>query len=380
MTKHDYKQNAYYLIYLIRCVLNDKVPAKEKLDKMDLSGVFAVAKAHSLTAIAAYALESAGICDKRFGEEKNKAIRKEIIFDAERERVLAELEKAGIWYMPLKGIIIKDMYPQIGMRQMCDNDVLFDKDKTEMLKQLMISIGFTMQHDDFGHDIVFTKPPLSNFEMHTALFGVGHDEVMNKYYDNIECRLIKDENNHYGYHFSLEDFYVFMIAHEHKHYNLGGTGLRSLVDTYVYIKNYSNKMDMQYIQNECQKLRIAAYEKQNRKLAMSVLKGKKLTDDYRKMLDYTVFSGTYGNVQNCVNNKLKNEKSSSVAKIILVKNRLLVPIRESDPQYRAYAARYKWFYKSKFRIPLLFFYRIGAALMSRRSRVKAEIKAVLKAR
>jgi hypothetical protein len=103
MTKHDYKQNAYYLMYLIRCVLNDNIPAKEKLDKMDLSGVFAVAKAHSLTAIAAYALESAGIYDKAFEEEKNKAIRKEIILDAERERVLAELEKAGIWYMPLKG-------------------------------------------------------------------------------------------------------------------------------------------------------------------------------------------------------------------------------------------------------------------------------------
>ena len=379
MNKHDYKQNAYYLMYLIRCVLNDKIPAKEKLDKMNLSGVFAVAKAHSLSAIAAYALESAGIYDNAFEEEKNKAIRKEIILNAERERVLAKLEKAGIWYMPLKGIIIKDLYPQIGMRQMCDNDVLFDKAKIETLKHLMISLGFTMQHDDFGHDIVFTKQPLSNFEMHTALFGVGHD-VMNKHYDNIESRLIKDDNNHYGYHFSIEDFYVFMIAHEHKHYNLGGTGLRSLVDTYVYIKNYGDKMDMQYIQNECQKLRIAEYEKQNRKLAMSVLKGKKLTDDYRKMLDYIVFSGTYGNVQNRVNNKLKNEKSSSVAKIILVKNRLLVPIRESDPQYKAYAARYKWFYKSKARAPLLFFYRIGAALMSRRSRVKAEIKAVLKAR
>lgn len=125
MTKHDYKQNAYYLMYLIRCILNKKTPAKEKLDKMDLSGVFKVAKGHSLTAIAAYALESAGIYDKDFEEEKNKAIRKTIILDAERENVLAELEKACIWYMPLKGILIKDLYPQIGMRQMADNDILF---------------------------------------------------------------------------------------------------------------------------------------------------------------------------------------------------------------------------------------------------------------
>lgn len=76
MNRHDYKQNAYYLMYLIRCVLNDKIPAKEKLDKMNLSGVFAVAKTHSLTAIASYALESADIYNKDFEEEKNKAIRK----------------------------------------------------------------------------------------------------------------------------------------------------------------------------------------------------------------------------------------------------------------------------------------------------------------
>ena len=380
MNRHDYKQNAYYLMYLIRCVLNNMVPAKEKLDKMNLSGVFAVAKAHSLTAIAAYALESAGIYDKDFEEEKNKAIRKEIILDAEREKVLAELEKAGIWYMPLKGIILKDLYPQISMRQMCDNDILFDNSKTEMLKQLMISLGFTMQHDDFGHDIVFTKPPLSNFEMHTALFGVGHNEVMNKYYDNIECRLIKDNTNRYGYHFSLEDFYVFMIAHEHKHYNLGGTGLRSLVDTYVYIKNYGDKMDMKYIQNECQKLRIVAYEKQNRQLALNVLNGKKLTDDYREMFDYIASSGTYGTVKNSVDNRLKKDKASLSAKIQLIKNGILVPVRKSNPLYEVYAIKYRWFYKSKIRIPLLFFYRIGIALTSRRGRAKAELKAIFMAR
>jgi hypothetical protein len=118
-------------------VLNDRIPAKEKLDKMNLSGVFAVAKSHSLTAIAAYALESAGIYNKDFEEEKNKAIRKEIILDAERERVIAELEKAGIWYMPLKGIIIKDLYPQIGMRQMADNDILYNKNCSEKVKSIM---------------------------------------------------------------------------------------------------------------------------------------------------------------------------------------------------------------------------------------------------
>lgn len=57
MTKHDYKQNAYYMLYLIRCVLNNKVPAKEKFDKMNLSQLYEVANDHFLTAITAYASE-----------------------------------------------------------------------------------------------------------------------------------------------------------------------------------------------------------------------------------------------------------------------------------------------------------------------------------
>ena len=165
MDKHSYKQNAYYLMYLIRCVLNNKAPAKEKLDKMDLSGVFAVAKAHSLTAIAAYALESAGIYDKDFEEEKNKSIRKTIILDAERENVLAEFEKACIWYMPLKGILIKDLYPQIGMRQMADNDILFDKIRAEDVRTIMQSFGFITKNFDSGNHDVYYKPPVCNFEL-----------------------------------------------------------------------------------------------------------------------------------------------------------------------------------------------------------------------
>ena len=80
MTKHDYKQNAYYMLYLIKCVLHNKIPAKEKLDKMDLSQLYEVASEHSLTAMTAYALESAGIYDEAFKQAKSKAIRKNKVF------------------------------------------------------------------------------------------------------------------------------------------------------------------------------------------------------------------------------------------------------------------------------------------------------------
>lgn len=380
MTKHDYTQNAYYLMYLIRCVLNDRMPAKEKLDKMNLSGVFAVAKAHSLTAIAAYALESAGIYDKAFEEEKNKAIRKEIILDAERERVLAELEKAGIWYMPLKGIILKDLYPQIGMRQMADNDILFGKTRASDVRSIMVRLGFKTELYDAGNQDVYYKPPICNFEMHTELFGDGHERKLYDYYVNIKDRLVRDQDDNYGYHLPKEDFYIYTIAHAYKHYAGGGTGLRTIVDTYLYNKSYQGIMNIEYIESESKKLGIAQFERQLRELSMHLLSGCKLTAEERQFVDYIVFSGTYGTVQNSVKNKLEKGNASSFAKMELIRNRLFVPIRKSDPHYNAYARRYKWFYKNKARLPLLFFYRIGIALTSRRGRAKAELNAVLKAR
>lgn len=368
MTKHDYKQNAYYLLYLIRCVLNRKIPAKEKLDKMNLSQLYTVAKAHSLTAIAAYALESSGIIDEQFKQEKYKVIRKNIAMNIERQRLTAELEKAGIWYMPLKGVVLQDYYPMISMRQMCDNDVLFDKTQVTIIKLIMISLGFEMKHDDSGHDLAFIKKPVCNFEMHTELFGACHDEVMNGYYKNVKNRLLKDTNNEYGYHFYDEDFYIYMTAHEYKHFSKGGTGLRSLVDTFVYLNHFSGKLDMEYIRNELSKLGIANFEQQRRILAMKLFGGKRLNTDEKELLDYYIFSGTYGTIENSVNNSIDGSLTSRAK---YLGRRLFLTL----PQIKA---SYPFFYKHKFLIPLLFLYRIGLMLTKSRKRMMSEVKTLIR--
>lgn len=289
MNKYDYKQNAYYMLYLIRCVLHDKIPEKQKLDKINLSQLYEVAQTHSLTAITAYAIDSSNIIDERFKEAKSKAIRKSIYFEIERAAVLAELEKNEIWYMPLKGIILKDYYPKSSMREMCDNDILFDNSRIEDVKQIMSSQRFEMKYDDNGHDLAFYKEPVCNFEMHTELFGDGHDQRMNDYYSAVRSRLIKDSDNSFGYHFSNEDFYVFMIAHEYKHFYNAGTGLRSLLDTYVFIKEFNTSLDWKYINVELSKLGINDYEQKNRNLAFKLFHGVKLNSEEKEFLDYFIF-------------------------------------------------------------------------------------------
>ena len=158
-----------YEIYLIRCVLHDQIPKKEKLDKIDLSKLYEVAEKHSLTAITAYALESAGVVDERFTQAKAKAIRKNALFDIERQRILFEFEKAEIWYLPLKGIVLQEFYPRYGMRQMADNDILFDPARRNEVKEIMEKLGFKSNYFGGSNHDVYHKQPIINFEIYSIL-------------------------------------------------------------------------------------------------------------------------------------------------------------------------------------------------------------------
>lgn len=366
MTKREYRYNAYLVLYLVNCALHDR-SAVEKTKKMDLSSVYAVAEKHMLLSIIAYGLESLGIQDIRFIKAKAKSIRNSIVFDMERDKILKELEKHKIWYMPLKGIVLKKYYPVIGMRQMCDNDILFNNTHVETLKSIMFNLGFKMVHDDSGHDLEFIKKPVCNFEMHTRLFGVGHDETYNQYYKNVKLRLLKDVDNKYGFHFSDEDFYIFMTAHEYKHYRYGGTGLRSLVDAYVFLNKFLGKLDMEYIDKELKKLGIFEYEHKRRQLVFDIFDKGRIDSNQKKLLDYYIFSGAYGNIENRVKN--------SVDKNFFSKTKYIM--KRVFPPLSSIKNSYSFFYNHKYLIPFIYVYRLVLAITKRRKRVLSEILALI---
>ncbi|SDB24399.1 Uncharacterised nucleotidyltransferase [Ruminococcaceae bacterium FB2012] len=368
MTKHDYKQHAYYMIYLIRCVLHDQIPKKEKLDKIDLSKLYEVAEKHSLTAITAYALESAGVVDEKFTQAKAKAIRKNILLDVEREKVLSELEKAGIWYMPLKGIILKEYYPKIGMRQMADNDFLFDKTRQNDIRNIMLSCGFRVESFDKSKHDVYFKKPVSNFQMHVSLFEIDSKSVMYNYFKDIDKRLVSDNNSCFGRTFTDEDYYIYIKAHEYNHYSSSGTGLRNLVDTYIYIKRFGNNLNWKYLSTKFAKLGMTDYEKGTQTLSLDLFDGRRLSDSDKKLLDYFIFSGTYGNTKNKISNSIAKKQGSKARYVF---DRIFLPRKAIEKQY-------PFFYEHKLLLPTLPFYRLFRGLRHNKARIIIELKTLIK--
>ncbi len=368
------KKTGYDMLYLTVCAVNKIKPDSDKIKNMDMEKLYQMCQFHKLTAIVCMALESAGILNKKFTEAKSKAIRKNILLDAEREKICADFEKNHIWYMPLKGVILKEMYPKIGMRQMADNDILYDRTGQKQVMNYMKKCGYTAESVGKCHHDTYMKPPIYNFEMHTELFSENYDKKIYAYYSDVRNRLVKDNGKNYAYHFTDEDFYVYMTAHEYKHYSGGGTGLRSLLDCYVYISKKGELLNRDYINRQIKMLGITDFERERRMLSEKVFSAPalaELTGKETEMLEYYLFSGAYGTMHNVVNSRMNmlSQKTGSNSKLRYVWSRIFPPM----DFYKQY---FPFFYRHKLLIPLAWAFRLVRGVTFRRKRVKNELHSV----
>ena len=358
------------LIYLVSCAVNETKPDPERAAGMDLDAVYSLANAHMLAAAAAPALEAAGVKDERFAGALKHSALKNAQMDMEMDALFAEMNAAGIWHMPLKGIVLQHLYPVYGMRQMSDHDILFDAGRADDVKSIMEGLGFSSEEFGTVHRDVYHKEPVSNFEMHRVLFSPDNDEKLYAYYQDVGKRLLGEG---FEKHLSPEDFYLYMTSHEYKHYSGAGTGLRSLLDTYVYLQK--TKLNMDYVTAEAEKMGIAAFEAANRSLAQRLFSGGELTQNDREMLEYILSSGVYGIWDHRVQNKLSD---FGHGKIHYVLKRFAEPFDRKSRIYQVWSVEYPFFYKYKVLLPCLMVYRVFLRL--KEGRLKAELKALKNAK
>ncbi|MBQ4465106.1 MAG: nucleotidyltransferase family protein [Oscillospiraceae bacterium] len=347
--------------------MNGITPDPTRLQTIDLPALYCLAKFHSVRAAVCIALERAGIHEDHFYQAYKKAVHKNILFDMERTAIFEEFEKHGIWYMPLKGSILKDLYPETGMREMSDNDVLYDADFQMQVKEIMVARGYTAEIVGIGNQDVYKKQPVLNFEMHTSLVSEQKKNPDYAYYHNIRQRLRKDTDNQFGYHFTDEDFYVFMTDHEWKHFSCSGTGIRSLLDCYLYCKVKGDSLDWDYITQQCSQLGFADFEQERRALAMKVFSTMQLPElhdaELALLMEYLI-AGTYGTVQNRIK---KGLASQSKAGYIL---HMLFPSMEYLKNNVGFVRKLPVLY------PVGVVYRFGRALVSRSSYMTAVFKSL----
>ena len=157
MNTEDIGRNFNAVIYLISCHLNGKEADRELLSHVSINDIYSAAVRHSLDALVTTALEAAGFSSPKASEKKLLSIRKNMLFDSARAEILARLEERGIKYLPLKGVIMKDLYPAVGLRQMSDNDILFDAAYRADVRDIMTDLGYEVKLYEHSNQDVYMK-------------------------------------------------------------------------------------------------------------------------------------------------------------------------------------------------------------------------------
>lgn len=300
------------LLYLIRCAVHQQPADPVRIGSMNLTRLYQISRFHSLAALTYTALESAwdghppqDRLPAGWKEARDTAIRNSLLFTAERKALESFCEAEGIWYLPLKGVLLQKEYPGLGLREMADNDILFDANFQEAIHDWFVERGYEVEeYRQTNHDS-YHKPPVFNFEMHTALFETSDYPEWAAYFQKVAARLQPMEGTRWGRQFTPEDFYLYMLAHMYKHFILGGTGIRSLLDVYLFLQTHGKELNQEYLRREWDQLNLAMFEEQTRTLAEKIFNGEVSLDSAEaEAVAYYLASGTYGTVHHRVENQL----------------------------------------------------------------------------
>lgn len=383
-------QTALNLLFLCGCAVNGTVPGAEELAAIDLHEVWHFAEKQSMQGCVAVALLKAyknGNLQSVASDEPSawqRALssyaRRAMLLDAERNRIFSWLDEHKIRHAQLKGSLMKDLCPQLGMRYMADNDFWFDEQHARELRAFMESHGYHCNEFGTGAHDAYVKAPLYNFEPHRTLFDSNTNRKWHEYFDFAVAHAPTVKGTACEVRMTLEDFYLHHVCHAAKHLWGSGTGVRVLADEWVLLRRLGNKLNWTELNAKLKNLDVSELDEQLRRVAHDLftsstpLRVEDLPPEDRHLLEVMSVSGTYGTSrQHAINdiNQLKAETGETKhlsARYIL--NRLF-PSTETLATWFPILRRFPWMYPAVWLFRLL---RFG--LTDRRNKLKVEVSAL----
>ena len=315
----------------------------------DWNKLFFLAKRHGLESIFYNAIKDA----EQVPDELKEAAKKQYLAQMAQqmsqeyyaETFFEALRARGIRYMPLKGYVLRSLYPIPEHRTSCDVDVFYDREHGEDIEEILTALGFTNEGDSVNHaQWTYQKTTL---ETHHDL--AAQKDLYQAYYEDVWSRLKTEDGVRYD--FTDEDFYIYFMLHGAKHFSGGGFGMRTLLDIYIY--NQAKVLDRAYIQAELEKLQIWTFTLQMERLSRVLFADEEGDETTELLSEYIFQSGTYGTeVNTAIRRGLQNNRSAKKAKRAYIITtifppyslmKILYPVLEKAPILLPFAWVYKWF-------------------------------------
>ncbi len=359
--------NFIYGIYscrLLSSVLNGAEPVAMP-EGMTLEGLYAYQNEQDVTNMAYVALQKLGFSAgqlKEFQEDYKLNMLREARFELGGQQVFDAFEKAEINFLPLKGAILKNYYPNPALRTFTDIDIYVGKD-FEKAEKVLFELGYEKTGFDEHNDVGYSKKPSLHIELHKELFPDDYD--FEGYFDEPFKHTDLKDGYKYYHLYKTDDFFIHVLCHLYKHFTFGGCGLRQYLDIYVMTKKM--ELDMDYIRSELKSFGMEGFLDTTLKLDRFFFDGEKPDDELIEIAEFVFNNSTFGNAENRLvldYDKQNGEKRTLWGNITYFMDRWGL-------NYSQMKERYKVLKYLPFLLPFCWIYRLITALLFRRNTIKS---------
>lgn len=280
----------------------------------------------------------------------------------ELENLYKAFEESGIEYMPLKGAVIKNLYPKPEMRTMGDADILIKTEQYEKIRAIMRNAGFK-EAVESDHELIWNKNNI-HLELHKRLIPSYNKDYYAYYGDGWK---LTTHDTGSRYKMSDEDMFTYLFTHYAKHYRDGGIGIRHITDLYVYLSAKPN-LNKTYIETELEKLKLLEFYN-NTVHTLNVWFNGDRPDEMSDFITEKIFkSGPYGTYAAHIISDAY--KASGTGKNVRIKR----IFRLTFLPYKYMVDKYPVLKKAPFLLPFMWMVRIINILLKKRDKIAVQKK------
>lgn len=325
-----------YIVALIRALLKNEKPM-EKPDDISFEDIYQMAKYHQVLSMCLFAIEK---LDHKPEAEIMQAWEKRRLLStvqssvqlSERDKILHSFHDNEIRCLPLKGCLMKEMYPKPEYREMSDLDLLLDTDCFEKAESILENLGYEVDHASAVHEN-YRKQPFMNVELHFSLFSEGFMKAHNALNDKQNIMLNPWVHAHetelkHIYQFSWEDFYIYMFLHLVKHLESAGIGIRQFIDLWVFRQNH--ELDNNYLQDTFDQFGLLQLYLDIEDLVSVWMSCGQTPKELIELESYVFDAGVYGTYTNKITNRIVlNERATNgkLSAISYLMRRTFIPLK-----------------------------------------------------
>ncbi len=283
---------------------------KIELDEEQAKRLFLLSKSHDMAHLVGYALNSLKVelpeaVAKKFQQEQTMAVYRYEQQNYELEEICRVLEETKIEFVPLKGSVLRDLYPQAWLRTSCDIDILIHEEALSLAIDALKNIGYRIESKNY-HDVSLFSPNNVHLELHFCILEnmPNLDKVLKKAWEYVQFT----QTNKGAF---TNNFFIFHIfAHMAYHFLSGGCGIRSLVD--VWILSHNGGSSYETAKELLEQAGIYQFATEINNLVEVCFSQQEPDEFSEQLLSYIVSGGVYGTSKNRI--AVKKSKSNSTLK------------------------------------------------------------------